>query len=123
MITVAMNGKKLFEWEGKVAEVANIDQEVAKIAKAAEAPPENLWQSAVMYISEKGGRFSTGNEAAEMLILTWGVLTMPTRHPDHPGVYGDYLEAWDFDFDIRLDPAAKRINVDIRGGFNSGTPN
>jgi hypothetical protein len=41
-----------------------------------------------------------------------------TKLPDHPGVFGDYLELWDFEFDIQIDPENnKGFTVEVNGGF------
>lgn len=69
-------------------------------------------------------RLFTSNREAEMAIVTWGLLMGKTQHLDHPGVFADYLKAWDFDFNIVIDPNnKKRFTVEVKGGFNSGEPN
>jgi hypothetical protein len=61
------------------------------------------------------------HQEAEMMVVTWGLLTMPTKHPDHPGVFGDYIELWNFDFDIKIDPENnKGFAIGVQGGFTNG---
>ena len=120
MINVAIDGKKLFEWEGDAEAVARINEETTRIARQVEASPQALWQSTLFYIRQNRGHFSTRKPEIEMLILTSGLLSMPTQHPEHPGVFGDYLELWSFDFDIKIDPEdEKRFTVDVNGGFTA----
>ena len=121
MINVAFDGKKLFEWEGDADAVARIDQETRRIARLANISPQSLWQSALVHIDENGRRLFTSNQDAEMMVVTWGLVTMPTKHPVHPGVFGDYLELWDFDFNIVIDPEdKKKFTVEVNGGFTNG---
>ena len=94
------------------------------MAESLNVSPQSLWQSALLHINENGGRLFTSNREAEMAIVTWGLLMGKTQHLDHPGVFADYLEAWDFDFNIVIDPEnKKRFTVEVKGGFNSGEPN
>lgn len=121
-INVFINGKKLFDWTGNSDDVARMDQEVARIAGLGNHPPEKVVASAVRHTVTKGGFFSN-NPSAEMLFVMWWLLWMPTSHPHHPGRYRDYIELWDFNFDISTtqdDP--NEFHVDVRGAFNvSGT--
>jgi hypothetical protein len=98
-INVSINGKKLFDWTGNTDDVQNIDNEMGKMAAIAESTPEQLAHSVVAHVVRAGGFFS--ETRGEMLPLTWLLLSRPTEHPDHPGFCRDYIEAWDFEFDIR----------------------
>ena len=121
MINVAFDGQKLFNWQGDADAVARIDQETKKIARSFNVSPQGLWQLTLVNIDQNGRRFFTSNREAEMMIVTWGLVTMPTKNPDHPGVFGDYLELWDFDFDIQIDPENnKQFTIEVKGGFVNG---
>jgi hypothetical protein len=119
LINVAFDGEKIFEWQGNADTLAQIDQETTRIAKLAHTSPQALWQSTLVGIKQNGGRYFTPNPKAEMLVVTWGLMALPTHHPDHPGVFGDYLDdPWNFDFNIKIDPEdEKRFTVEVRGGF------
>jgi hypothetical protein len=120
MINVAFDGKKLFDWDGDASAVARIDEETTRIAKLANTSPQALWQSALVHINENGGRLFGSNQEAEIMIVTWGLMTAPTQHPDRPGIFGDYLELWNFDFNIKIDPEdKKRFTVEVKGGFTA----
>jgi len=47
-------------------------------------------------------------------VLLWMLLSQATGHPDHPGAYRDYIEVWDFDFDISGDVGAP-LKVTVGG--------
>jgi hypothetical protein len=118
LITVAFDGKKIFEWQGNADTLTQIDQETTRIAKQAHTSPQALWQSTLVGIKQNGGRYFTPNPKAEMMVVTWGLMALPTHHPDHPGVFGDYLDLWNFGFNIKIDPEdEKRFAVEVTGGF------
>jgi hypothetical protein len=118
LIKVAFDGEKIFEWQGNADTLAQIDQETTKIAKLAHTSPQALWQSTLVGIRKNGGRYFTPNPKAEMMVVTWGLMALPTHHPDHPGVFGDYLDLRNFDFNIKIDPEdEKRFTVEVTGGF------
>jgi hypothetical protein len=118
LIKVAFDGEKIFEWQGNADTLAQIDQETTRIAKLAHTSPRALWQSTLVGIKQNGGRYFTPNPKAEMMVVTWGLMALPTHHPDHPGVFGDYLDLQNFDFNIKIDPEdEKRFTVEVTGGF------
>jgi hypothetical protein len=119
LINVAFDGKKIFEWQGNADTLAQINQETTRMAKLAHTSPQALWQSTLVGIKQNGGRYFTANPKAEMLVVTWGLMALPTHRPDHPGVFGDYLDdPWNFDFNIKIDPEdEKRFTVEVTGGF------
>jgi hypothetical protein len=124
LINVAFDGEKIFEWQGNADALAQINQETTRMAKLAHTSPQALWQSTLVGIKQNGGRYFTQNPKAEMLVVTWGLMALPTHHPDHPGVFGDYLDGpWNFDFNIKIDPADdKKFTVDVTGGFLPDAP-
>jgi hypothetical protein len=112
-INISVNGDELFNWSGNAADVSRIEQDVAKLAASGNLTVQQLVHSAIFHVLNKGGFFSEGKN--EMLLLTWGMLSMPTNHPDHPGYIRDYVEAVDFDFDITNDPNdPKKFSVNIQ---------
>jgi hypothetical protein len=52
-----------------------------------------------------------------MMVVSW-LLSMQSPHPEHPGRIGDYIEAWDFDMDIRADESERKFTVDIVVGHD-----
>lgn len=119
LINVAFDGEKIFEWQGNTDTLAQINQETTRMAKLAHTSPQALWQSTLVGIKQNGGRYFTPNPKAEMLVVTWGLMALPTHHADHPGVFGDYLDdPWNFDFNIKIDPEdEKNFTVEVTGGF------
>jgi hypothetical protein len=118
LINVAFDGEKLFEWEGDAEAVASIDQEVIRIAKLGNVEPTVLAQSALVHIKRKGG-FITSNPQDEMMMVIWLLISMPTGDPDRPGLYRDYLEMWNFDFDIKVDPDAGTFKAQVAGSLTA----
>lgn len=114
LINVAFGGSKLFEWEGDAEAVAKIDQEVHRIAKHVAIEPAVLAQSAVLHIGREGG-FVTPNRESEMMLVIWMLISQPTGYSDRPGICRDYLEMWDFDFDVTVNAKAKTFTVMING--------
>ncbi len=119
LISVTFDGRKLFEWEGTAETLAQINQETTRIAKVAQTSPQALWQATLVGIKQNGGSYFTPKPKAEMMVVTWGLMALPTHHPDHPGVIGDYLDRWNFDFNIKIDPEDdKKFAVEVTGGFD-----
>jgi hypothetical protein len=120
LISVAFDAKKLFEWQGSADTLMQIDQETTRMAKLANTSPRALWQSTLVGIKQNGGRYFTSNPKAEMLVVTWGLMALPTQQPDYPGVFGDYLDR-NFDFNIKIDPDdVQKFAVEVTGGFLPG---
>jgi hypothetical protein len=118
LINVAFDGKKIFEWQGNADTLALIGQETTRMANLAHTSPQALWQSTLVGIKQNGGRYFTPNPKAEMMVVTWGLMALPTQNPDHPGVFGDHLDLWNFDFNIKIDPEDdKKFTVEVTGGF------
>jgi hypothetical protein len=115
LINVAFEGNKLFKWEGDADAIAKIDQEVVRIAKLGDVEPEVLGLSMLFNVGQEG--FSSANPDAEMMFVIWMLISLPTGLPNHPGYYRDYIGAWDFDFDIKLNQEARTFDVSITGDF------
>ena len=120
LIKVAFDGKKLFEWEGDADAVARIDEEMIRIAKLADAKPDDLSQPALAGIMSNGG-FSTSNPEAEMMVVVWSLIALPTGLPDRPGRCRDYLEAWNFEFDVCPGRNDRAFQIDVKASPAHGT--
>ena len=120
MINVSIKGKKLFDWEGSAEEAAKLDEGMRELASDNGVTPEQLQHSVVASVL-KHGRF-VSQSRGEMPILTWMLLSGPTRHPDHPGIYRDYIEAWEFDFDICgvYDPKRMKVSISVNARMQDG---
>jgi hypothetical protein len=119
LISVAFDGRKLFEWEGNAETLVQINQETTRIAKVAQTSQKALWQSTLVGIKQNGGSYFSPRPESEMMVVTWGLMALPTHHSAHPGVFGDYLDQWGFDFNIKIDPESdKKFIVEVTGGFD-----
>ena len=120
LINVAFNGKKLFEWEGDADAVARIDAEINRLAKANDVSPEALSYTMLDNITSKG-RFLKGGHETQMMILVWTLIGMPTGYPDRPGKCRDYLEAWNFDFDVCHGRNDRAFKINVKGSPAHGS--
>jgi hypothetical protein len=111
IISVSIEGEKLFKWEGSAEDAGKLDAAVRELARKNGITPEQLGDSAVVYVLRRGD-FVT-RSWGEMPIMTWMLLSKPTGHPDHPGIYRDYVGMWDFDFDVSRGSDPKRIRVAV----------
>jgi hypothetical protein len=118
IINVSINGNKLFKWEGSAEDAGKLDEAVKELARNNGMTPEQLGDSAAVYVL-KSGDFVTQSRG-EMPILVWMLLSKPTGNPDHPGIFRDYIEVWDFDFDICEGSDAKRIRVGVAARMQGG---
>src|SRR5205085_12266095 len=57
IINVSFDGRKLFTWEGGIAEATKIEKDVSEVAALGNISPETLWQSTLAKIAANGGRF------------------------------------------------------------------
>ena len=115
-ISVTINGIGLFEWTRTAAEVGNIDGWVRALARDKGVTPELVAQRALVDVLTDGRlRAFTRRDA----ILLWMLLTQPTHNPDRPGFYRDYIEVWDFDFDVSGDIGAP-LRVKVGGRMQCG---
>jgi hypothetical protein len=119
MIKVAFEGQKLFDWEGNAKDVPVINREVTRLATLAGASPQRLLERTLSGMKNHNGSFFGPKEAmqAELMIVLWGVLAMPTHHPRYPGSFADYLETREFEFDIKVDSQNRTVTVEMLGGF------
>ena len=116
-INVSVNGNKLFDWTGDAEDAGKLDEVVREVARNNGVTPEQLGYSTVHYVLKHGG-FNPQSDGGEMPILVWALLSRPTEHPDHPGFFRDYVEAWDFDFDISSDDLKKGFRVEVTAEFD-----
>jgi hypothetical protein len=115
-ISVTINGIGLFEWTGTATEVGHIDEWVRALARDKGVMPELVAQRALVDVLTYGRlRTFTRRDA----VLLWVLLSQATGHPDRPGVFCDYIEVWDFDFDISGDIGSP-LKVTVGGRMQCG---
>ena len=54
IINVSFDGRKLFSWEGGIAEATKIEKDVSEVAALGNMSPETLWQSTLAKIAANG---------------------------------------------------------------------
>lgn len=120
LINVYVNGQKLFDWACSSGDIARIDRDLASIANSHNLRPEELAESAVRRIVSKGGFFSTVPELEMVCVIYW-LLEKPTNQPGRPGRWRDYIELWDFNFEISAIPGdPDKVLVVMRGDLKGG---
>ena len=117
-INVSVNGNKLFDWTGDAEDAGKLDEVVREVARNNGVTPEQLQHSVVASVL-KHGRF-VSKSGGEMRILTWMLLSQPTNHPDHPGLFRNYVKAWDFDFDISRGSGPGRFRLTVGARMQDG---
>ena len=116
-ITVAFDGKPLFDWKGSAEQVDRIEAPLKRLAEVGNTTVEGFTMSAVFAMARHSG-FFTSNQQVEMMAAVYFLLNQPTHHPDHPGRYRDYLPAWDFDFNIHdIDDEKRKFVMAVEGTF------
>ena len=113
-ISVKLNGETLFNWEGDASEVAKIEKETARIAKAEGYTVEQIAQTAIMSLNRDATLF----DHPTMMFILALLLTQPSPDKDHPGHIRD-VEACRFAFDIV--PGAEKIHVTALASPAEGT--
>ena len=85
----------VFTWEGDEQEAANTIAAVVRAARSQDVAPEDFMLASVVHAPAiLSSKIEVEREMAMMAITAW-VLQQPTRHPDHPGLIGDYLPVGD----------------------------
>jgi hypothetical protein len=113
-ITVSINGNKLFAWTGDAEDAEGLDEGMKEVARQGPPTLKQIVDRTVAHVLNHGG---FGSERWWMQpTLLWMLLSQPTSCPDRPGLYRDYVEAWDFDFDICNDDKNPRlVHIDVIG--------
>ncbi len=111
VINVAINGRKLFEWEGIASELWKIEREIVPLAEQHGTNPDAFVHQVIRDLAKRGDS-ALPLEQGEMVWLMYFVTQTPLDH-DHPGHCRDYIELWDFDFDIQYDEQAKTLRADV----------
>jgi hypothetical protein len=102
-INVTLEGRLLFEWEGNADDIARIDERVARISQREGYTVEQAAHTALRVL--KRDRSLLENETkfrGAMMVIIVMLLSQQSTHEDHPGRIRDYVDAWDFDFDITI---------------------
>jgi hypothetical protein len=131
MISISFDGRKLFEWEGTSRDLAGIEQEIERVARANDMPQEALAIMIVGGMANEGGFLVPEHDLRDvtvadkersremqMSVSVWWLLDQPTDHADHPG-FRDYIDVWDFNFNVVPTPTG--LKVEINGGFGGST--
>jgi hypothetical protein len=118
MINVSIKGNKLFDWTGNAEEAGLLDEEMRELANDCRVTPEQFASVIVADILKRGGL--DPQLPGEMPILTWMLLSQSTGNPDLPGSFRDYVETWDFDFDISSYSGSRRLRVEVNATMPNG---
>jgi hypothetical protein len=118
-LTIAINGKRLFEGEGEAAEVEAVEQQVRAVADSGNMTADSIAEIAVVGIAERGGLMQPVMEV-ELLALVYFVLNLPIDEADRPGRIRDYIPRYDFDVDVGCDLAAQKFRVEVHGTLDPG---
>ena len=111
-LVIAINGKRLFVWEGDAAEVESIENQTRTVANVGRITPDTVAQSMVVGIAERGGLMQPPQQV-ELLALVYFVLNLQTDEAGRPGHIGDYIPLYDFDVDVECDAVAEMFTANI----------
>ena len=121
-VNVSMDGEKLFNWEGGAAEVAKLDAELTQITKAEGYNPIDVAKAALVQIKRNGGlRDSSALRGGEMRFVLLMLMNMESTNDERPGLIRDYIDVWNFDFDIEVQNDRCHVNVEAKLGDVKGT--
>src|SRR6516165_10156064 len=101
-INIFVNGDKLFDWTGNAEDAEEFDKALREVAHNHGVTPKQVADRVLEHVLEHGHFASDGE-----LLLVGTLLSQPTGHPDHPGLFRDYVEALDLYFYI---DQSKRIS-------------
>jgi len=117
MISVLLDGKPLFEWDGDIEEVNCMGASLAEVTEPHDALE---FGKAACVRALRAGGFSTSRrntENTEMAAITYLVLMADSTAPGKPGKFRDYLPVYDFAFDIRPGGAPNSFHVKAEATF------
>ena len=99
-LRIAVDDEPVFTWEGDEAAVANLreifPQHAAQAGMTARAFAAQAMRNAPTLLKREDTRQTV------MAAITWCVLDLDTRNPEHPGKIADYIGCTSFDVNIRL---------------------
>jgi hypothetical protein len=52
------------------------------------------------------------------MVVVWKLLSTKTDDPDRPGLYRDYLDAWDFEFDVFVGPIGDQYGAAFKASWS-----
>jgi hypothetical protein len=114
-ISVSINGYRTFDWEGSAADAGRMDEDVRDWAREAGMTPAQVAQTAVAHVLERVDRGFVPDDMGLIHIFTWMLLSQPTGHPEQPGCYRDYIDTWDFNFDVQDHPDQTTLKISVEG--------
>jgi hypothetical protein len=100
-VVVSINGKKLFGGNADAQVIGQLDEVIGEMARDNGVTPEEIARDGMHAFLKRGGFVPSPDEFWRPLMLMWVLLSKPTDRPVPRGRYRDYVEAWDFNFDIR----------------------
>jgi hypothetical protein len=128
-VTVMVNDKHLFDWEGDEAAVQKVLEEFPRMAEDKGLTPGSLADINVRRLAT-GSRSST-DPVATMAVM-WRILTAKSHDARRPGLIGDYVPngilaacidtigPLSYHLDVAI--AEKTIVIRYMGGFDERTP-
>jgi hypothetical protein len=100
-VNISINGKQLFGGNANAEAMGELDGVIGEMARDNGVTPEEIARSGMRPFLKRGGFVPSPDEFWRPLTLMWMLLSKPTDRPVPPGHYRDYVESWDFNFDVR----------------------
>jgi hypothetical protein len=122
MLTVQINDKPLFTWEGTKTEIENVMDAFPSAATTQGVEPTVLATSVLQRIMVDRGKLLPGTAASQefqMMALTWLILSHETGNPERPGKIVEYAGYTDFDANIVGDDVMSNISITATSRFNA----
>jgi hypothetical protein len=115
-ITVKLDGKSLFNWEGDADAIKNIETDFEAVSAHEKLSPDVFASNAVRHLpSMPLQKADPATSQMQMMAILYFLFSRDTGHPDHPGKYRDYAAAWDFEFDISCLSDGNQITIGVNG--------
>jgi hypothetical protein len=111
-VNVSMDGEKLFDWEGGTAEIAKLDADLTQQCAEIGMTPQQIAQAAILDVKRNGGFRPAEAGRGEMMYITWLLMNMQSTNEERPGLIRDYIDVWNFDFNIECQD--KRFHIDVK---------
>ena len=103
-------------WVAGDREVKALARQAQELAKRFLVPLDRVLRGAVVHAREALTDPNPINVQGTRSLISAYVLKLPTGTPEHPGVIGDYLPAWDFTVVFtNVDDGKIKYTVAVRG--------